>query len=286
MSGRAWIRCALGLLLALPGCREKSPTGIPPPRVVSLSAAGSRALLALGAGGSVVAVDAASRALIEEFAQLPEGEWSNLELHRPSLVVAPPLLPELEIRRASLGSHGIAVVEVAPHSFDEALALYRELAQELGLDEQAVLAPIRARGDALARLSVEALGRHRPRVAALVSIDPLVLAGGHSLVSDLLETVGADTITHGTAATRVPTSLEDLASRAPDWILLAPPQPLAADALGRLEHELAPIARIAFLSIEPDELWLSDPLPVARELRHVLQLDSTLDLFRPARVVK
>lgn len=261
----------LGLLLLLAfGCREAlEPT---PPRVVSLSPAGSRALLALGAGEAVVAVGRGSRALAP-FAELPEADFGSLESHRPTLVLVPPAPRGLGLPLESLRQRGIRVVEIDPHGFDEALAVYRSLASALEL-EQAALAPIRARADALAWISVEALGHPRPRVAPLVSTDPLVLAGGHSLVSDLLETVGADTVTHGTEAARVPTSVTDLAASAPDWILVATPLPLGASARGRLERLLSPLARVVFLPIDPDELWLGDPLPLARALRAELQLDA------------
>ena len=102
--GRVWMPCVLGLLLLPAGCREAQEP--PRPRVVSLSAAGSRALLALGAGEAVVAVDRGSGAL-EAFAELPQVEWGDLESQRPSLVVAPPAPAELEWRRESLRARGI-----------------------------------------------------------------------------------------------------------------------------------------------------------------------------------
>ena len=263
-------RFTVGLLALWLGlacsCREPER-----PRVVSLSPAGTRALLALGAGESLVAVDAQSRAL-KELAGLPETDIGSLESQRPSLVLVPPPTSELEPSLESLRRRGISIVEIDPHSFDDAMAVYQTLADALEL-ESAALASIRARTDALARLGAKSLGRSRPRVAPLVSVEPPVLAGGHSLVSDLLETVGADTVTHGGEESRVPARLTDLADHAPDWILVATTRPLEPELRRRLESLLAPLAPVAFLPIDPDELWLGDPLPVARELRRVLELD-------------
>lgn len=272
MTARVRVPARLGLLVLLVfGCGEPGETVRP--RAVSLSPAGSRALLVLGASEAVVAVDERSRALIP-FAALPLADIDSLEAHRPSLALLPPEPPAVALRLEALRRSGIRIVEIAPHSFDEAVAIYRSLTAALELDD-AVLAPIRARADALAWMSVEALGRPRPLVAPLVSVDPLVLAGGHSFVSNLLETVGADTVTHATEETRLRTSVAALAETAADWILVATPLPLDAEARERLENLLSPFARLVFLPIDPDELWLGDPVPVARALRAALELDAS-----------
>ena len=105
--------------------------------------------------------------------------------------------PTRRRRRALRGAD--RVLEVAPHQFDEAFALYREIAAALG-DAERGRATARRIGDPLARISAAQVGKRRPLVAALVSLEPLELAGGHSFVSDLVEVAGAETLTHASEA--------------------------------------------------------------------------------------
>src|SRR6185437_4262442 len=74
------------------------------------------------------------------------------------------------------------------------------------------LAEIRARGQA--RVA------HRRRVLIQLDQQPLIVAGGHSFLSEALETVGAKNI-YGNSPTAYPRpSIEDVLKRNPDSIIV------------------------------------------------------------------
>ncbi len=180
------------------------------------------------------------------------------------LILAPPSEPGDESQRAALSAGGALVLEVAPHQFDEAFALYREIGAALGEPERGRDTAARL-GDPLARISAAQLGKRRPLVAALVSLVPLELAGGHSFMSDLIEVAGAESLTHANEVPRLPARVDEIRAASPELVVVAlTPLPDRA-ARATVESWFAPTP-VAFLALEPEALWLDGALDAATEL--------------------
>jgi len=120
-------------------------------------------------------------------------------------------------------------------------------------------------GDPLARLSTQSLGLRRPLVAVLVSLDPLVLAGGHSFESDLIEVAGAESLTHASGLWRVPARVDEIRARRPELVLVAMPAIPAAHAQAAVRTWFDPIP-VAFVALDPDAV-LDGSLEAAQAIR-------------------
>jgi ABC-type Fe3+-hydroxamate transport system substrate-binding protein len=119
-------------------------------------------------------------------------------------------------------------------------------------------------------MSARSLGRRRPLVAPIVSLDPLVLAGGHSFVSDLVEAAGAETITHGDEVAEVHAPrLDRIQAAAPELILVATRDPPTAHEESVLRSWFG-ATRVAFVPIDADELWLGGSLDAAVALQQLV----------------
>src|SRR5262245_2570576 len=138
-----------------------------PPRVVSLDPRGTRAIAALGLSDRLVAVDAESHAHAP--AGLPTAALETALSHRPDVILVPPASADREAALEALRRSPAVVLEVGPHEFDEAFALYRAIAAACG-DEARGRAAAHRIGDPLAHLSASRLGGARPLVAALVGL--------------------------------------------------------------------------------------------------------------------
>jgi ABC-type Fe3+-hydroxamate transport system substrate-binding protein len=227
-----------GIALACSAANEDTP------RVVSLTPQGTRAVTALGLSRFLVAEDAASH---------------------PDLVLVPAMSEDGEGPQAMRAS-GAPVLAVDPHDFSDAFALFREIARALG-DEAAGRATIQRIGDPLAQMSASNLGKRRPLVAALVSLDPPILAGGHSFVADLIEAAGAETITHGDEVAQVPVrNLDEIRARAPELVLIATPAPPPEQAREFVRGWFAPIP-VALVAVDTAELWLAGSLDAATAIQ-------------------
>jgi hypothetical protein len=188
--------------------------------------------------------------------------------------VAPDRLAEADLILAAPGTSvppeaAARVIEVAPHQFDEAFALYREIATALGDPERGRITT-RGIGDPLARISASQLGKRRPRVAPLVSLDPLELAGGHSFVSDLVEVAGAETITHGDEVPRVAARVEAIRAASPELVVAALPALPDAAAQAVVRSWFAPTP-VAFVALDAESLWLDGALAAATELARLVE---------------
>lgn len=241
---------AFGLVTA---CEDAKPEARAP-RVVSLTPAGTRALGVLGLSRSIVAADEASQALLS--GGVPLARLSDALDHRPDVVLVTPTEPDDRAGIESIRMRGPAVIEIAPHQLTEALALYEELGLVLGD------APLGHRtanriGDPFAAASARQLGRTRPRVAVVVDLDPLTLAGGHSFETDLVEIAGGESITHGGEEPRVERALTDVHSAEPELVIVSTAEALTDRQRAGAVAAFAPLL-VRFTVLDPDALWLED----------------------------
>ncbi len=233
-------------------------------RIVSLSPVASRFLLALGVGDRLVAVDRASL----ETPGMPERPATTFEealRFAPDLVVVPSL-PDDRRALETLEAAGARIVEFAPHDLEDVFALCRGLGGELvggavaGNLERQIARP-------LALIAGESPAEGRPRVLALVRVDPPEIAGGHSFETDLIEIAGGSSITHGSDDNRRPIDPAGLARLAPDLVVVMTAQPLGPadeDRVLRLVGDLAPVS---FFQFSPETFWLDEPAREAARLR-------------------
>ena len=248
-----------------------------PLRVVSLSPSGTRALLKLGLARLIVAADGESRELLRTRLdyEVPETAASQTLEHAPNLVlVGARTAADTDLVR-QIESAGAIVLKTAPHDLAAGLALYHELgvifgAPRLGRDVSHQI------GDPIAAIAVKQLGRARPRVAVVIGEAPLTLAAGHGFESELVETVGGDSVTHGSEEPRVLADVTGLQALKPDLVVVASSKPL--DQAQRLAEaqRLVPLVP-QFATLDSEALWLGEGLATvehwerliaqARELR-------------------
>jgi ABC-type Fe3+-hydroxamate transport system substrate-binding protein len=223
-------------------------------------------MAALGLAHLLVAVDRASQERLS--AAVPEATWDVAVSRHPDLVLVPPPPADRQASIEEMRAAGVRVLEVAPHDLSDAFELYREIAQTLG-DEARGRSTAQRIGDPLARMSARNLGKRRPRVAALISLDPPVLAGGHSFVTDLIEAAGAETITHGDDVAQVPRRLDEIRAAAPELIVIAAPARPAEEAERFVRSWFEPVP-VAILPIDTAELWLAGSLDAAIALQDLV----------------
>lgn len=196
----------------------------PPPdelRVISLSPALTRILLALDAGDELVGVDRYSQRLpgVDRKPSLgglfaPDLERA-VEL-RPSLVLAVESAQQ-SLFFEQLRARGIRVETFVGHSLAEVLESYRRIGALVGREQ----AGRRLASDV--EMQLEGLAPTTrgpaPRVAVIIERDPLYVAGGGSFVDELIRAVGARNAFADLDAAYPRVSLEALAARAPEVLL-------------------------------------------------------------------
>lgn len=117
----------------------------------------------------------------------------------------------------------------------------------------------------LARISASSLGMRRPHVAVLLGADPLTVAGGASLETELIEIAGAESVTHGGDEVRVGFDRIPDEHRTPDlWLWIAERRPSARD-LSAAAARLPTGAQLDAFALPVD--WLADPIAHAKRLR-------------------
>jgi hypothetical protein len=200
---------------------------------------------------------------------VPQGARALANLDLSDRLLPPDRIGDAQVVLVAPGQRvptprGAHVIEVAPHQFEEAFALYAEIAAALGEAERG-RATARAIGDPLARISASQLGKRRPLVAPLVSLDPLELAGGHSFVCELIEAAGAETTTHANDVPRLPARVDEIRAAAPELVVVALPvlPDAAAQASVRAWFDPTPVA---FLAVDAESLWLDGALEMANAL--------------------
>lgn len=237
-----------------------------PARVVSLAPSVTETLFALGAAGRLAGVTEQCDYPPEARAKPRVGTYAE-----PSVEAIVALQPDLVIASAdstppsavfALESAGLTVYTVHPRTLSEALEAFRTLGAVLGLP---------AAGEALVREftaaqrrigeAVAALGpAPRPRVLFCVMVNPLVVAGPHTVAHDLVEAAGGDNVVPP-GPSRYPTwGMESVLAADPDVIVASPhpgePEPSAVFGSWR---ELRAVRAGRVAAVDPD--WVHRPGP-------------------------
>jgi ABC-type Fe3+-hydroxamate transport system substrate-binding protein len=271
----AWRGAALALaatFLACSAAEDSAPgsgTLDASPRVVSLSPVASELVLALGAGDRLVGTDAASRQL-PGLSGLPSVALGSVTDLQPDLLLTPAPHGADARRVRALRERGVTVLEFSPHDFEDAFALCRELGTHLGRRAE-VEVFVRDQSRPLALISSTSMGQRRPRVAAVVGLDPLEVAGGHSFTTDLIEIAGAESVTHGIHAPRIAMSASELLERAPELVLVIGQESPSERERDVARSALRGASEIVFFTLDAERFWLQDPVEAARRLRALIE---------------
>jgi ABC-type Fe3+-hydroxamate transport system substrate-binding protein len=175
-------------------------------------------------------------------------------------------------RAAALRARGVDVIELSIHDFDDVFTLCRRLGFWLGREDE-VEQWLRRLSLSLGAVSVASRGQTRPRVAAVVGLEPLEIAGGHSFATDLIELAGAESVSHGSADARLRVTPAELAALDPALLVYLSRAPLAPTQRAAVRSALPGLPAPVFLVFEPERVWLQDPAALARALRtHVAPL--------------
>jgi ABC-type hemin transport system substrate-binding protein len=239
--------------------REKRSETGGPPRVVSLTPLATRFVIALGARERLVAVDPASAAL-PGAADLPVARIEDAARFAPDLVLVA-ALPAGDLPPAPL-------VEFAPHDFEDALPLVREVGARL------VGAEAASRFEAtfsqpLAKIGGSSAGQARPRVVAVTRLAPLEIAGGHSFETDLIEIAGGHSVTHPGDEFRRAIGADAWSQLAPDLVLVIGAPPASPREEQAVRNALPPTADVAWFTFDPG-FWIDASDEPARRLRAVI----------------
>lgn len=258
-------------------------------RIVSLSPLSTRFLVELGVGARIVAVDPASTAL-PGFEGLPITSLAEASRFDPDYVIAPALPADAAalVARSGPDPGATRIVEFAPHDLEDVFALCRSLGGPLVGDEEALQLERRI-ARPLALVGGQSPPEGRPGVVAIVDSSPLVIAGGHSFETDLIEIAGGTSLTHGSDDVRRPIDREALARLDPDLILvMTTPEPEPARQ-ERIALELGEHAPVVFFPFPTEGFWLDEPERIAARLHGLIaefrpqppaEADSTAHLER------
>lgn len=266
-------RAAL-LILLLAGCRDAPPppapgltddAGVavnlaaPPQRIVSLIPASTELVFALGAGDRLVGRTSwcdfpAEAAAV---ADLGNGIGPNIEAvvaARPDLVL---LYKSASNRSAAeqLRSFGIPTLELATDRMEDFDRITRLLGAALGKRAEAESLVVRTARDLD---SATVLPSRPPTVFILAWDRPPMTLGRGSFLSEILERAGAKNLFDDLATSSAPISIEAVASRDPDFVLVTGRgEPAIA---GRVEWQVVPAVRARrFLRIDGSEFNRPSP---------------------------
>ncbi len=236
-------------------------------RIVSLSPLATRFLVELGVGARIVAVDPASTAL-PGFEDEPTTSLPDAARFAPDFVIVP-ALPSDAAAVSGLDPRTSRIVELAPHDLEDVTALCRSLGVTLVGEEEALQLERRILRP-LSLVAGQSPPDGRPGVVAIVATSPLVIAGGHSFETDLIEIAGGTSLTHGGDEPRRSLGREALARLDPDLILVTStpePDPVEQE---RIALELGELAPVVFFPFESEGFWLDEPERVAARLRDLI----------------
>jgi iron complex transport system substrate-binding protein len=248
---------------------DRAAERAPRDTTVSLSPLATRFVLALGAEHLLLGVDSES-AHLPGLGDLPVVGLEGAADLAPDLVLLPGPPDPRDPTVQGLRADGVALVPFVPHDMEDVFELVREVGTRLAGAAEASGFEARI-GRPLAMVGGSSFGQARPRVLALVQLDPLVAAGGHSFETDLIEVAGGSSITHGGEEPRLELGFDELLALRPDLLLVVSPEEATPArrraALERLPSEL----RIGFYSMGPEDFWLGDPAEAARRLRALIE---------------
>jgi len=227
-------------------------------RVVTLAPSLTEAVLALGAGATLVAVSRFDEA--KEVAALPRvGGFSDLSVEavlavHPQLVVVQKA-PGNQKPVETLAALGVTVLALPLTSVEDVGVALAELGAVLGHRAEGARL-VKALDDA--RAQVRARGRrwvHHPRVLLAYGFSPLVVAGPGSFAHQLLEDCGAVNAAES-APTAYPTySLERLVALAPEVLLDAADSSTGREAV----KALPPLQRTRWVELPTRDLLHPGP---------------------------
>ena len=194
----------------------------PPRRIIPLAPSLTEIVFALGAGDAVVGVI--------DYADYPPEAVQRVRVGGgldPNLEVIVALRPDLVLIAADanrwetliqLEQFRIPVFGVKPVGVEGVLASIAKVGEAVGRQAQAegLIAQMRRR---MAAVSQKVSVLARPRVLYVVWIDPLIVAGGETVIDDLIHLAGGANIVRTPGFPRY--SLEELVIDPPDVVLLA-----------------------------------------------------------------
>ncbi len=212
------------LALALAFALACGPTAQPAKdelRVISLSPALTRIVLALGAVDALVGVDRYSQRLdgLEEKPSLGGLFTPDLERAvelRPTLILAVDSAQQRGFLQ-QMAARGVRVETFAGRDLCDVLESFERVGRLVGAPEKGRALAADVRGE-LERMEREAPD-DPPSVAVVIETEPLYVVGGGSFVDDLIRAAGAANAFGDLAAPYPQVSLEVLAERAPDVLL-------------------------------------------------------------------
>lgn len=280
-NGRILWQILLSLILALQfACsadEESAPGGsrpeLPPAdsaeqRIVSLSALATHFVTELGVGHLLVGVDAKSSAL-PGLAHLPVVDLGRAHNLAPDIVLIPDLVAIDDAAARSLELAGARLVEFAPHDFEDVFALCRGLGAQLvgvasaTLFERRISRPLAIIGGISPPLG-------RARVVAVVGLEPLELAGGHSFQTDLIEIAGGTSVTHGGEESRIAITPGRWDEFSPDLVLVSTTLELSLTEREAARSLIPERFRVEFFAFDPETFWLRVPEREAERLRAII----------------
>ncbi len=235
--------------------------------IVTLSPRATGFVIEIGAGHQLVGVDSDSRSLIG-LDSVAIVDLESLRSIAPDLVLVP-RLPSDQERIRDLRSEGIRLVEFAPHDMEDVYALCRGLGAELVGVAAATLFERRI-SRPLALVAGRSPPTGRPRIVALVGVDPPELAGGHSFETDLIEVAGGSSATHGGEDTRIEYTPELLRELAPDLVLVTTNLPATEAQIDHANAVVPDEFQVAYFDFVRDTFWLRQPVKDAERLRALL----------------
>lgn len=243
---RIAIAVAAGILAAVPAVVASlggdAPASAPrcPRRIVSMSPHATAALLALGAGDSLVGVDAFSGSL-PEAAGLPRlGSYVDPDVER---IVA--LGPDLVVTAATdarlpreMARFGVAVAVAPDTRLDDVYRTIETLGRAACREAAAARLAASLRGE-IAAVAARRPGGPAPRAVLVVDRTPddlrqFFVAGSDNFLSDLLAAAGARNAFDGARSAFPQVSLEPILAADPDLLIELAPGASAAEVADRL----------------------------------------------------
>lgn len=250
-----------------PELREPSPSQSirEIPYLVSLSPIASRFLLEIGAGDRILGVDAQS----QQLAGLGDRPVVTLEMALqlgPDLILTPER-PANETDRETLETPAeTRIVEFAPHDLEDVLELARIVGEPLVGRERANRFAVKL-SRPLAQIGGESFGQPRPRTAAVIDLDPVTLAGGHSFETDLIEIAGGSSVTHGGDETRIVVNARDWVALSPDLVVVMTPRAMSLPERKAALAVLPAEVETVFFPFAAQSFWIDEPVETARRFR-------------------
>ncbi len=228
-------------LLCIPGCQQAPPSATgplvddagvpvslaaPPARVVSLVPATTELVFALGAGGTLVGRTTwcdypAAAAAVPDLGNGIDPNVEAVVAAKPDLV----LLYKSGANRAAAERFrglGIPTLELATDRMEDFDRIARLLGAALSRREAAESLVARTRRDLAAASRPPVLpSSRRPSVFILAWDRPAMTLGRGSFLSEIVEHAGARNVFDDLATSSAPVSIEAVAARDPDFILVS-----------------------------------------------------------------